>query len=80
MNRIETDFTLKLFLATSVLFRDVVYNIALKIFFRVVSRLFVCLFVSTLKNLKTTTQMLMKLGQRYFKGITHLCTNFQQHS
>ena len=37
------------------------YNIALIV---VVSR---CLFaVSTLKNLRTTTQMLMKLGQCYF--------------
>ena len=57
---------------------DVVYNIALIV---VVSRCCcLLLFVSTLEILRTSTQMLMKLGQCYFKGITNLCTNFQQHS
>ena len=56
----------------SKLFLDVVYNIALIV---------VCSFVvSTLKNLGTSTRMLMKLGQSYFYSITILCTNFQQHS
>ena len=42
------------------LFLDVVYNIALIV---VVSR---CSLLSTLENLRTSTQMLMKLGQCYF--------------
>ena len=45
------------------LFLDVVYNIALIV---VVSRCCLFVVVSTLKNLRTTTQMLMKLGQCYF--------------